>query len=231
MMFGLDFLDVAIGLAFVFLSVSLICTAVREGIEGLLKARAMDLERGLRELLNDPDGSTITKTFFEHPLIYSLFSGSYDPTKLKTSKSFTAARGTVIMPRSARRHLPSYIPANNFASALLDIVARGGVHGSPYPPASANQISIESLRPSIYTLPNEKLQRAVLALIDQAQGDLDVARKKIEAWFNGTMDRVSGWYKRRTQLILFVIGIAVAGGLNIDAIHLTDRLTNDKTLR
>ena len=28
-------------------------------------------------------------------------------------------------------------------------------------------------------------------------------QKSIEDWYNSTMDRVSGWYKRRTQMIIF----------------------------
>src|SRR4051794_37765914 len=116
-MLGSDSLEVAIGMAFVFLSVSLICTAVREGLESLLKMRAMDLERGIRELLYDPTGTTIAKQFYEHPLIYSLFSGGYDPTKLKTSKSLTATRNSSVMRLADRRNLPSYIPANSFSSA------------------------------------------------------------------------------------------------------------------
>jgi hypothetical protein len=43
-MFGSDMLEVGIGLGLLFLLMSLICTAVREAIEGILKSRAKDLE-------------------------------------------------------------------------------------------------------------------------------------------------------------------------------------------
>ena len=56
-MFGSEILEVAVGLALLFLIVSLICTAAREGLEAIMRTRAMDLERGIRELLDDPDGS------------------------------------------------------------------------------------------------------------------------------------------------------------------------------
>ncbi len=56
-MFGSDVLDVAIGVTLLFLFVSLICSAIQEAIEAVLKWRAMDLERGIRELLQD-QGST-----------------------------------------------------------------------------------------------------------------------------------------------------------------------------
>src|SRR4051794_23784020 len=50
-------LEVAISMSFLFLFVSLICTAIKEWLEGIFKWRAMDLERALRVLLADPDGT------------------------------------------------------------------------------------------------------------------------------------------------------------------------------
>ena len=45
------------------------------------------------------------------------------------------------------------------------------------------------------------------------------------------MERVSGWYKRRAQIILFVIGVALAILLNASAITAADRLWKDDGLR
>src|SRR4051794_22493747 len=81
-MLGSDMIEVGIGLTLLFLLMSLICTAVREVIEGLLKSRAKDLEQGIRELLNDKKGEGLTTQLFNHPLLSSLFTGSYDPSKL-----------------------------------------------------------------------------------------------------------------------------------------------------
>lgn len=50
-MFGLDMLDVVIGVIFVYLLLSLICSAVNEMIEAFMKQRAYSLENGIRELL------------------------------------------------------------------------------------------------------------------------------------------------------------------------------------
>ena len=43
-------------------------------------------------------------------------------------------------------------------------------------------------------------------LIAGAQTDVERLRTDLEAWFDDTMARVSGWYKRKTQIILIVIG-------------------------
>jgi hypothetical protein len=89
--FGSEILDVAIGLALIYLLLSLIASAVREGIEGIIKARAIYLERGIRELLDDPSGDTLAKQFYEHPLVYALFPGKYTAGGESSS---TGAAGT-----------------------------------------------------------------------------------------------------------------------------------------
>ncbi len=213
-MFGSDIIDVAIGMCLIFLMASLICTAIQEGFEGMLKMRAADLAKGIRELLNDPDGSGIVKALYDHPMIYSLFKGEYDPSKHK--------------------NLPSYIPAASFSSALIDIVARGGLQqpNSPYPTPGAGLVpTVAQLRSAVQTLPSERLQRALLVAIDQAKGDMDAVKTNLETYFNASMDRVSGWYKKRTQIVLFFIGLVMAGALNIDAIYVANRLGQDKALR
>jgi len=45
------------------------------------------------------------------------------------------------------------------------------------------------------------------------------------------MDRVSGWYKRRVQLIIFALGLVIAVGLNIDTLSLITGLLNNTVTR
>jgi hypothetical protein len=49
-MFGSEVLDVAIGILFVYLTLSLICSAIQEGIAAFFKLRAKDLYMGIRNL-------------------------------------------------------------------------------------------------------------------------------------------------------------------------------------
>ncbi len=53
----------------------------------------------------------------------------------------------------------------------------------------------------------------------------------IETWFNDTMDRLSGWYKRKAQMAAFLIGLAAALLLNVDTIHLASQLWKEPALR
>ncbi len=229
-MFGSNVLEVAIGLSLFFLVVSLICSVTREAIEGVLKTRAQNLERGLRELLDDPSGETLMTSVMQHGSVASLFGGQYDPRQLaRTGRTLVTRPLALVSNWRARRRLPSYIPTGHFATALMDIVSRGPGNW-PYPVASA-PMTIEQLRQQAAYLPSGKVQRAVLSAIDFGQNDLEKVKANLEAWFDGSMDRVSGWYKRRTQLWLFVLGLISAVLLNLDALAVAKRLNDDKMLR
>jgi hypothetical protein len=251
-MFDSGIIDAAIGLVFVFVFVSLVASSVAEGIEGILKTRAMDLEKGIREILSDPNGTGKTKDLFDHPLIHSLFVGDYNPDKIKPDVKWPWKVPQSHMGWLSRRNLPSYIPGSNFATALLDLVARGAVSApdsaggeakapdpaakAPDPAAkapdpAAEKLDLEAWRTAAAKIENEPLRRAILTALDYGDGKLETVKSNLAAWYDSSMDRVSGWYKRRVQLILFFIGILAAVVLNIDAITTATRLMNDDALR
>ncbi|MET0534703.1 MAG: hypothetical protein ABW171_10810 [Steroidobacter sp.] len=223
-MLGSTMLDVAIGIVFVFVLVGTVCSAIREIIEARLKTRAAYLEQGIRELLHDREGKGLARSFFNHPLIYSLYPGAYTGPGNNTN----AVRPKVF---ASGGLLPSYIPARSFAMALLDIAAKGPVTDEVSSDPSAPALSLESVRASVAKLKNPPVQRALLAAIDSAQGDLDRARTNIEAWFDSSMDRVSGWYKRSTQWIIFTIALVLSVGLNIDTLAIADYLYRNDSAR
>ena len=101
-MFGSDILDIIIGMIFVFLILSLVCSAAAELFEAVVKMRAKNLERGIAEMFGDPQNtSKFLKEFYNHGLINSLFKGKYEDNR--------------------KTDLPSYIPARNFALAVIDL--------------------------------------------------------------------------------------------------------------
>jgi hypothetical protein len=51
-MFNSSILEVAIGVVMLYAVLSMLVSAIREGIEAILKTRASYLERAIRELLN-----------------------------------------------------------------------------------------------------------------------------------------------------------------------------------
>jgi hypothetical protein len=92
-MFGMPILDVAIGLVFVYLVLSLAVTAANEMAAAWFKRRAWMLQRGITGLLGGD--TALMRGVFNHPLIKGLQHG---------------------------RLGPSYVPSRTFAIALLDPV-------------------------------------------------------------------------------------------------------------
>lgn len=220
-MFGMQTLDVVIGLSVVFFLFSLLVSAVREAFEALLKTRAIHLELGIRELLDDSEGNGLAAQVYKHPQLFSLYQGAF----------------TAVKKRSTGDGLPTYIPARQFATALIDIVAHGPVPaaGSPEAHYDAERpqapVDLETLRAGLRYVNSPLVRRAVLNAIDQSKGDIEKVQANLEQWFNGTMDRVSGWYKRRTQFWLFWIGLILAGLMNVNTITIADYLSQNQTAR
>jgi hypothetical protein len=68
-------------------------------------------------------------------------------------------------------------------------------------------------------------------MIDAAGGDVEAARLKVEQWFDDTMARVTGWYKRMAQKIIFAAGLALCIAVNADKLMIVEELWNDQALR
>jgi len=220
-MFGSEILEVAIGIVFIFLLLSVICTAVREGIDGWLKTRAAFLEQGIREMLHDKHAVGLARTFYNHPIIYGLYAGHYVPRPADKRPS-ALARG---------EGLPSYIPSRNFAVAILDIAARGPETQLGASNGTSPRLTLQAVREGVHNLENGPVQRMLLTAVDTAQGDLDRAVANIAAWYDSAMDRVSGAYKRSTQKILFITGLALAILLNVNPITIADYLYHSDAAR
>jgi hypothetical protein len=61
-------------------------------------------------------------------------------------------------------------------------------------------------------------------IIDRADGDEKKIRAELSTWFDNSMDRVSGAYKRWTQLWSFVLAFLIAAALNISTIDVAKQL-------
>jgi len=228
-MFGSDVLEIAIGTIFIILIVSMLASTIREMIEAGLKTRAVQLEKGLRVLLDDPTGKTSLKEVFDHPLLSGLFEGTYEPdTQLKAAWRMFPSKGDS-EPKVGdkglqwRSSLPSYIPSRNFALALLHTVAGSG--------KGETELSLDTIKANAMALPEGRIREAVLVAVGEAGTSLDRARASLEAWFDSSMDRVSGWYKRQTQAMLLAIGLVLAIALNVDGIHVVRELSTNTASR
>jgi hypothetical protein len=109
-MFGSSILDVAMGMIFVYLFLSLICSALNESIASLINKRGNVLFEGIKNLLNDPKFTGLAQQLYTHGLVDGISQDAANPEK--------------------PNRLPSYMPSNNFALALLDILGSQGLKES-----------------------------------------------------------------------------------------------------
>jgi hypothetical protein len=214
-MAGSGILDVAIGLLLAYLTLSLICSQINELIARAFAMRSNDLENGIRRMLNDPNGTGLAEQLYEHPLIVSL-----SPRRKGLTLSRFAGGGGK----------PSYIPAGIFATALLDLLTFGD------PPAANSAAAVRAALANIQGAdPDVKFVKqslgSLLRFVEVAGDDLGSLRTDTEAWFNETMDRVSGWYKRKVQLVTLAVALVFSVVLNADTLLYANGLWQDAALR
>lgn len=312
-MFGSSILEVAIGVVFVYLFVSLICSAINEGIASLVNKRGSNLFDAVKNLLNDPKFTGLAQQLYSHGLVDGISEGASDPNRVN--------------------RLPSYMPANVFSLALLDILRSKGlgqswsemvvqrkkelddartrlaanssdeslikivadaqaaltnaeaasekaaktatalasadeaakVVTSPRDLANFSAASgklrlalaegralaaeypdpMGNIQRAVAGLPNGHTKESLLVLIDKtkletplnlnlintAQVQAERLQQNIEQWFNDSMTRSGGWYKRWTQKVLLGVAIVVVLGANVDTLTLAKRFMRDNALR
>ena len=188
---SLPILDVAIGLSLFYLLLGLICTTVNEMIASFFDTRSVFLERGIDRLLGSD--SELKKKLFQHPLIRSL--------------------GEV------NGRIPSYIPSDGFATALMDVLSGEGKAHTDI------QAVIQG------TASNPLLKGVIGALADSATHRGVALKTEIAEWYENGMDRVSGWYKRNAQRNAVMLAAVVTLAVNADSISVARTLWVNPTIR
>jgi hypothetical protein len=249
-MFGSNVLDIGIGLILTYLFLSLTVTAANELVASGFRSRARDLERGIRNLL---DGTSALperwwQVLFRLPGVLVAKWKKIDPPRKPTPGVWSEAffRHQLINALSKDGQKPSYVPPQTFATVLLHLVQSEAtvtnaaeIEGAP---AAATPLSglpdFDDIRKAIEKISDPTIKAALLPLVEEARHDLTSgisAMKKvsdrIEKWYDQTMERVSGWYKRRTQWFLFGIALLITVVLNVDSVKICKRLSKDATLR
>jgi hypothetical protein len=116
---------------------------------------------------------------------------------------------------------PSYIGVEPFTAAVLDVIKAAD-------PNSIRKIS--DFQTGIAALPEGKLKQSLTAILDSAENDLSSFKKGIGDWYERSMDRVSGWYKRYVQKWLLGLSLGLAVVCNVDTIHIIRALSSDPKL-
>lgn len=150
-MFGSNALEIATGIVFVYLLLSLLCSVINEGIANFFEMRGKNLLEGIKNLLNDPEFTSLAQHVYNHGLIGGVMQGVTD--------------------FSQKNRLPSYIAPTNFALALLDIL---GSNGAGLAVVAQRQKELEEAQKKSAAAPDDgSLKKAVV----DAQAALDQATK------------------------------------------------------
>ena len=112
-----------------------------------------------------------------------------------------------------KHYSPSYLSSSSFRSILFNVILSGKGE--------------KDLQQCINELEDPDLQKVLNQFLQDANGNLDKFKERIEGWYNDVMDRASGWYKRYTQKILVFVGVVIAVVFNADTIAIYQRLESD----
>jgi hypothetical protein len=191
-MFGSTVLEIGIGLSLVFFVLSLVASAMAEAISQAFQWRSKSLEEGIENLLAD---KAFAEKFYGHSLVKGLYKGD---------------------------RKPSYVPAELFATVVLDLESSLGEGQFPPQLHDALRVFRKQFPGPVAT---------VEASLERVAHTVKETRDAIEDWFDQAMDRVSGWYKRRLQIALWIIGLGTAAAVNGDTIAIVESLNRDRALR
>lgn len=199
-LFNSTVLEVVIGVIFVYLLLSILCTSANEWVAALTRRRGEMLRKGIRQILENQkisdDGNTnaFLQEFYKHPLIANL--------------------------KHDKNH-PAYIAPRTFVAVVTDLLTA----------AKPGSVEFTDFEIGVKELPEGDVKKAILALVQRSNKNFETVQLAVEGWFNDAMDRVNGWYKRRTQLWTVIIALVLTLVANANTIEIVKKLNRDPVLR
>ncbi len=229
-MFGSIVLDVATGMVLIYLLYSLLATVLGELISSWLGLRSRGLRKAIGRMLNDQEvtrhgGSLLSRLSNASTRLLSGRVAGFEQTFAGKFCNYPAIK---YMAERNRKWfsppMPSYLTKETFAQTLVHLF-RGKGAGSTDVERIDFCLKFNTLRIEPETL---SYLRNVLA---DAKGSLDAFTLSLQNWFEETMDRATGWYKRKNRVILFLIGVLIAVSFNVDSMRIARLLSRDKDAR
>jgi hypothetical protein len=128
--------------------------------------------------------------------------------------------GTIDATHLVSKGLPSYVSSRAVATALINSLNPA----NPVP-------GVAEVQEALKKLPDSNIRDVLLSATATAGNDIAKLRDGIATWFDDSMDRLTGVYKRYLQWLSLAIGLLLAIGLNADTIAVVNSLWSDATLR
>lgn len=220
-------LDIAIGLIFVYIILSLLASQIQELIAAALQWRANHLKYYIQALLSGKSGvkpqeisdaEGLVKQLYDNPLIKTLnFESRGWPAELV--RKFTGSG-------------PSYIQGTTFARALLaEIQTLDRAEDTTLDLEKFKNGLKNSVLPKNLKIVIEEIVARAEEEIDDASVKLKKIEEGVEDWFNQAMERVSGVYRRNARGFAIFLGVLIAILLNVDTLYIVKVLNADQAVR
>src|SRR6478736_1745580 len=218
-------LDVVIGLVFIYLLYSLYATIIMEFVSSFLGLRARNLNYALKRILMDEKKYDSHGKRWLSQLLTTVTSVWGKSTNLKNRylyNEFFDQPNIKYVSSGGLNNKPSYLNPENFSKGVIDVLKDRD------PDISV----LAGVEQGLSKLPEDSETRKHLqSLLDDANNDVVKFKILLEQWYNETMDRATGWFKRSTQVILVAIGFILAISFNVDSIAIIKKLSTDKEAR
>lgn len=249
-------IEVLIGLSFVFFLLSTACSALQEMLASVLGWRAKTLEDAVGTMLGNPKVKRGVKEWFGRVDKVGVVDQDVvnDHQEAGVPVDLTSAvfehwriKGLVRDPDSSlrRRSRPSYLPPRALSLAIAETLALHAPRpdapkGDPAPGATAPNDTpwartdaeiLAAVQAVVKNFPGSHQREVLQKAAVNAHGDLEGFRMQVERAFDDSMDRASGWYKRKAQLVLALLAAVFAIGLNVDSVRIATHLYNDEAVR
>jgi hypothetical protein len=212
---GLEFLDLVIGLIFIYLIYSIASSTLWEMIVNIAHLRGKMLCKWIMnnfsefnfEIINKRNKKEEHNEILDHPLVKGM---------TKKSKESTIK--------------PVYISSRIFTDVLMDLVVNSASNTNN---SLNTPIDINTFRNSLNntTLLTPGLKRVFLQYVSEASGSLQYVRDKIGSWYDEAQERLIGSFKKNLQLWIIVISLILVGGTNADTIKLASYLYSNDDAR
>ena len=206
-------LELIILLSFTYFIGSLLLSAIYEAIAGAFRLRPKGLKFALENLLFGNDWKPFVKNqLAKSPHIQSLM-------------------------KSAGRY-PAYIPAKSFVHAIVEQFRKAQ---SQPDDVTGTSVKVEYKGGELSKSIGSKkllipycLKEILLDFAVQVEAKHEIEKqilefeKKLEEFYDSSMDRAGGWYKRKTRGMLLLLALGLCVFLNIDSIKIATNALEDK---
>ncbi len=228
-------LEIIIGLVFVILLFSLLATTIMELVSGIFALRGHNLVKGIKHILAHDGDDYLFKQFKNSELYKQLCAKRswsnhvYRPPSYISSNSFWVIlsglifKGTNDSINEYKEKLEKAPIGNHLKNVLIQLAEDAEKE-------DFLRRRVDKVKKSVEFLQNEEIKNQIISYADGVEEKVVSFKTKVEHWYDDVMDRTSGWYKRQTQLILFILGMLIAIGFNVDIIQIYQSLSKNPEL-